>query len=82
MKFIISPIATEKTMLSGQKENKLAFYVNKNATKKDVKSEIEELFNVKVVKVNILRDKKGKKAVVRLSEDYNAEEIGERIGLY
>ncbi|MCL4345330.1 MAG: 50S ribosomal protein L23 [Candidatus Thermoplasmatota archaeon] len=82
MDHIISPVATEKTMLNGQKENKLTFIVRKESKKEDVLREVEEKFNVKVTKVNILRTKRGKKAIVTLDEAYNAEEIGERIGIY
>ncbi len=82
MDYIISPVATEKTMLNGQKENKLTFIVAREAKKADVAREVEDKFSVKVTKVNILRTKKGKKAIVTLDQSYNAEEIGERIGIY
>ncbi len=82
MDYIISPVATEKTMLNGQKENKLTFIVAREAKKADVAREVEDKFSVKVTKVNILRTKRGKKAIVTLDQSYNAEEIGERIGIY
>ncbi|MCL5987329.1 MAG: 50S ribosomal protein L23 [Candidatus Thermoplasmatota archaeon] len=82
MDYIISPVATEKTMINGQKENKLTFIVRREATRDAVAQEVERRFDVKVVRVNIMITKKGKKAIVKLSEKYNAEEIGERIGIY
>ena len=50
---IISPLLTEKsTNLSGL--NKIVFKVHKNANKKNIKSNIEEIFKVNVTKVNII----------------------------
>jgi large subunit ribosomal protein L23 len=51
---ILSPVITEKsTALSEQ--NKVLFNVRLEATKADIKSAVEALFNVKVEKVNTLR---------------------------
>ena len=53
---IINPIITEKaTILSEQ--NKTVFKVHDKATKKTVKKNIEKLFKVNVVKVNIINQK-------------------------
>lgn len=79
---IISPTATEKTMIQSQTENKLTFIVLRKATKKQIKEQVEKQFDLKVEKVNVLYTKKGKKAVVKLASNVNAEEIGERIGIY
>ncbi len=79
---IETPVATEKTMLLIEKENKLTFRVRRNATKDQVSREVEERFSVKVDSVNVLFDKKGKKAVVKLKEGFSAEEIGTRIGIF
>ena len=53
---IISPIITEKaTILSEQ--NKTVFKVHAKANKKTIKKNIEKLFKVNVVKVNIINQK-------------------------
>jgi large subunit ribosomal protein L23 len=53
---IRSPIITEKaTILSEQ--NKTVFKVHEKANKKIIKKNIEKLFNVSVVKVNIINQK-------------------------
>ena len=53
---IRSPIVTEKaTILSEQ--NKTVFKVHEKANKKTIKKNIEKLFNVKVIKVNIINQK-------------------------
>ncbi len=50
---ILSPLLTEKsTNLSGQ--NKIVFKVHKNANKKNIKNNIEKIFKVNVMKVNII----------------------------
>ena len=54
------PIITEKaTILSEQ--NKTVFKVHSGANKKSIKKNIEKLFKVTVVKVNILNQKRKKK---------------------
>jgi large subunit ribosomal protein L23 len=82
MDYIISPVVTEKTTLMMERENKLTFMVDRRGRKQDIKNEIEERFDVKVVSLNILITKKGKKAIAKLSDDYSAEEIGGRIGIF
>tara|TARA_B100000579_G_scaffold236378_1_gene193865 strand:+ start:712 stop:1005 length:294 start_codon:yes stop_codon:yes gene_type:complete len=53
---IKSPVMTEKaTILSEQ--NKTVFKVNKNANKKTIKKNIEKIFKVNVIKVNIINKK-------------------------
>ncbi len=46
------PVVTEKSTRQKEKENKYLFVVDKNADKKKIKQAIEELFKVKVEKVN------------------------------
>ncbi len=48
---IIRPILTERS-LAGVRNNKYTFEVAKDATKIDIARAVEELFKVKVVKVN------------------------------
>tara|TARA_B100000427_G_C15271463_1_gene491219 strand:+ start:90 stop:383 length:294 start_codon:yes stop_codon:yes gene_type:complete len=53
---IKSPVVTEKaTILSEQ--NKTVFKVNKNANKRTIKKNIEKIFKVNVIKVNIINKK-------------------------
>tara|TARA_B100000401_G_scaffold205061_1_gene138361 strand:- start:722 stop:1015 length:294 start_codon:yes stop_codon:yes gene_type:complete len=67
---IISPLITEKsTNLSEQ--NKITFKVHQKANKKNLKNNIEKIFKVNVVKVNIVNKKtrikvsRGKKVRVK-----------------
>jgi large subunit ribosomal protein L23 len=53
---ILSPIVTEKsTNLSEQ--NKIIFKVHNKANKKNLKTNIEKIFKVNVIKVNIINKK-------------------------
>jgi large subunit ribosomal protein L23 len=82
-KVIIRPLVTEKAVSLIEKENKLTFIVDKRATKQDIKRAVEEMFNVKVAKVNTLITMKGeKKAYVKLKPEYDASEIAARLGLF
>ena len=57
---IRQPIITEKaTILSEQ--NKTVFKVHAGANKKSIKKNIEKLFKVTVIKVNIINQKRKKK---------------------
>jgi len=50
---ILSPVITEKaTVLSEQ--NKVVFRVAENSTKDEIAAAVEELFKVKVIKVNTM----------------------------
>ena len=51
---IIRPIVTEKTMAVQEAENKVTFEVAKGSNKTAVRQAVEEIFNVKVKKVNIM----------------------------
>ncbi|MDI3474885.1 MAG: large subunit ribosomal protein [Thermococcaceae archaeon] len=82
-KVIVRPLVTEKAVSLIERENKLTFIVDKRATKADIKRAVEEMFNVKVEKVNTLITMRGeKKAYVKLKPEYNASEVAARMGLF
>ena len=56
------PIITEKSMKLVE-ANKYTFEVDRRATKTDIKAAVEELFNVKVLNVNIINGLKKEKRV-------------------
>lgn len=56
---IIKPLVTEKGVHRSTRHNAYSFEVNKLATKEDVRSAIEKLFDVKVLKV-ATQNRKGK----------------------
>lgn len=79
---IISPVATEKTMLDMEKLNTLTFIVDMKANKNQIKREVESRFEVKVLGVRVLITPSGKKAIVKLSPEFSADEISGRIGVF
>jgi large subunit ribosomal protein L23 len=56
---ILRPLVTEKGMHRSTRHNAYAFEVNPMATKDDVRKAVEELFNVKVLRVHT-QNRKGK----------------------
>ncbi len=77
LKYLIS---TEKAVGLMEIQNTLIFVVEKKANKEQIKKEIEELYGVKVDKVNILNSIKGeKKAFVKLNEKYKADDIAAKL---
>ncbi len=73
---------TEAASKMIEAENKLVFIVSANATKKDVKKAVEELYEVKVEKVNLLITSDGrKKAFVKLRQGYKAADVAVKLGI-
>lgn len=76
------PFVTEKAMVLLENESKLQFLVDRNATKQDIKREIEKAFDQKVKNVHTLMSMHGeKKAVVSFENAKAAEEILSRLGI-
>jgi large subunit ribosomal protein L23 len=77
------PLVTEKAMNEMDFDNKLQFIVHLDATKDEIKAEVESRYEVTIDKVNTQVTPKGKKkATVRLSEEDDAQEIASRIGVF
>lgn len=76
------PLMTESASLMVEKDNKLIFAVNLKAGKADVKRAVEELYEVKVKKVNILITNQGiKKAFVKLTPEFRASDVAIKLGI-
>ncbi|MFV2056666.1 MAG: 50S ribosomal protein L23 [Thiohalomonadales bacterium] len=87
---LLSPHVTEKTTLIGEASNQYVFKISPRANKSDVKSAVENLFDVKVDSVSVLnvkgktkrfgakvgRRKNWKKAYVRLQAGQEIDFIG------
>jgi ribosomal protein uL23 len=79
---LLYPLLTEKSLGKIEAENKIIFIVNRRSNKKQIKWATERAFNVKVVDVNTIIDRKGrKKAWIQLSKEYPATEIATRLGM-
>ena len=89
---IVMPWITEKTLEARrisdpdigflQNNNRIEFIVHRDATKAQIKRAVEELFEVKVDKVNTRITITGKHASVRLAEGYDAEEAALKLGAF
>ncbi|MBT4023082.1 50S ribosomal protein L23 [archaeon] len=76
------PLSTEKTIRLMESDNMLIFIVEKSATKKQIKEAIEELYSVKVVRVNTAIDPKNrKKAYIKFSEETPAIALATQLGI-
>ncbi len=79
---LLKPFVTEKSMLQIERENKIWFVVHESATRDQVKKAVEEISSMKVESVNIVRDKEGKKAIVKLAKTSSAEELATKLGIF
>ena len=76
------PFVTEKAMMMLDKDSKLQFLVNRQATKISIKREIEKTFGQNVKSVRTLMNMHGeKKAIVSFENNKAAEEILSRLGI-
>jgi len=76
------PYVTEKAMMTLEKENKLQFLVEKDATKKQIKREIEKTFEQEVRAISTVMTMHGeKKAIISFANEKAAEEILSRLGI-
>lgn len=75
------PLSTEKSIRLMDSENKLMFVVDIKATKHQIKKEIEEMFKVKVIKVNTFIIGGEKKAYVQFAKENPAIDIATNLGL-
>jgi len=75
-------LVTEKSVAELEK-NVLTAIVDLRASKKDIKKEIEKLFQVEVESVNTLVTPKGeKKAYIKLKPEYKAEDLLSKLGVF
>ncbi len=76
------PLSTEKCMRLLEAENKMVFVVDKGTKKEEIKKELEEVFKAKVIAVNTMVIKGGKKkAYVKFSNETPAIDIATKMGM-
>ncbi len=80
---IVHPLITEKAVATMERDNILTFIVTLDSTKQDVLNAVEELYEVEVEKVTTTILSTGKKkAYVKLKEEYPADEVATKIGVF
>uniref|UniRef100_A0A348G681 60S ribosomal protein L23a n=1 Tax=Odontomachus monticola TaxID=613454 RepID=A0A348G681_ODOMO len=76
------PLTTEAAMKKIEDNNTLVFIVHIRSNKYHIKASIKKLYDVDVAKVNTLVRPDGKKkAYVRLTRDYDALDVANKIGI-
>ena len=79
---IITPLSSEKNIRQIERENVLAFIVERRASKADIKKSVEERFGVKVAAVRTLTNTSGQKhAYVKLAPQSQALDVATDLGL-
>ena len=68
---ILSPVVTEKSTILSEK-NKVVFKVHKDTNKHSIKKNIEKIFKVNVIKVNIIN----KKSRIKLTRGRKVKVLG------
>ncbi|MTK64571.1 MAG: 50S ribosomal protein L23 [Methanobacterium sp.] len=81
-KVLIKPHLTEKSMNSIDQKNELTFVVLRTANKTQIKSAFENLYDVKVMRVNTQILNGQKLAYIKLSDDNSAEDIAVKMGVF
>jgi large subunit ribosomal protein L23Ae len=79
---IKAPLTTESAMKKIEDNNTLVFLVDAKANKRQIKHAVKELYEIKALKVNtLIRPDGQKKAYVRLTSDFDALDVANRIGI-
>lgn len=74
-------ISSEKMVRMIEKENLLCFETDRKVKKKEIKKEVEELFDVKVESVKTLTRANKKRAYVKLKPEFVAADVATKIGM-
>lgn len=76
------PLTTESSMKLIEDSNTLVFIVDIKANKRQIKAAVKDLYQIECDKVNTLITPRGlKKSYVRLSKDFDALDVANRVGV-
>ena len=76
------PLTTESSMKLIEDSNTLVFIVDIKANKRQIKAAVKDLYSIECDKVNTLITPRGlKKSYVKLSKDYDALDVANRVGV-
>ena len=80
---IEKPHLTEKSMNAIDQNNELTFKVRRTARKSQIKNAFEEMYAVKVERVNTQITSRGEKiAYIKLEAEHSAEDIAVKMGVF
>lgn len=80
-KIILRPYITEKTFALVEKDSRICFIVDPNASKTTIKEAIKTLYEEDVVDINTARTIAGKKAFVKFESVEKARDLATKIGM-
>jgi large subunit ribosomal protein L23 len=76
------PFVTEKAMMALERQNKVQFLVDHDATKDQIRRAIESQFGQQVKRITTMMTMHGeKKAIISFTNEKAAEEILSRLGI-
>lgn len=76
------PLTTESANQKIEENNTLVFIVDARATKVQIKAAVNRMYDIQCEKVNtLIRPDGQKKAYVRLTADYDALDVANKIGI-
>ncbi len=78
---MIKPITTEKAVRLIELNNTLLFEVDRKKSKKEIKEEIEKIFNIKIDSINTLIRLNKKIAYVKLNKSNAAIDVATKLGI-
>lgn len=80
-KIITFPLTTVSALKKIQSGNTIVFVVDPKSNKNKIKNAIRKIYKVKIQRINTLIDSNGKKkAFVKLSSDFDALDVANKIG--
>ena len=80
-KIILRPYVTEKTFALIEKDNRICFIVDVNASKASIKEAVKTLYEEDAIDINTARTIAGKKAFVKLETVEKARDLATKIGM-
>lgn len=81
-KIVKFPLTTESAMKKIEDNNTLVFIVDVTSNKRQIKDAVSKLYSIKAAKVNtLIRPDGQKKAYVRLTKDFDALDVANKIGI-
>ena len=78
---MINPLTTEKAVRLIELNNTLVVEIDRRNSKKQIKKEFEEVFNVKIDSINTLIRKNKKYAYIKLNIKNPAIDIATKLGM-
>jgi large subunit ribosomal protein L23Ae len=80
-RMIHHPLTTESALKKIQSGNTIVFIVDPRSNKNKIKNTLKKIYKIKIQKVNTLISTNGKKKVfVKLSSDFDALDVANKIG--